>query len=73
MSTLAHTLIEAGLRHRLVTARILAGPQQTGNTSVFGGFDQTIEITALDQSLGNGAAIELAALKVAIQSDSNFE
>ena len=25
MSTLAHTLIEAGLRHRLVTARILAG------------------------------------------------
>lgn len=51
----------------------LAGLQQTGNTSAFGGFDQTIEITALDQSLENGAAIKLAALKVAIQSDSNFK
>ena len=28
---------------------------------------------ALDQSLGNGAAIKLAALKVVIQSDSHFK
>ena len=58
---------------RLAPLPELAGLQQTGNTSAFGGFDQTIEITALDQSLGNGAAIKLAALKVVIQSDSNFK
>ena len=57
---------------RLAPLPELAGLQQTGNTSAFGGFDQTIEITALDQSLGNGAAIKLAVLKVVIQSDSHF-
>ena len=57
---------------RLAPLSELAGLQQTGNISAFGGFDQTIEITALDQSLESGAAIKIVALKVVIQSDSHF-
>ena len=45
----------------------------TGNISAFGGFDQTIELKALEQTLEDGAAIQLAAVKVVIESDSGFK
>ena len=45
----------------------------TGNISAFDGFDQTIEIKALEQTLEDGAAIQLAAVKVVIESDSGFK
>ena len=45
----------------------------TGNISAFGGVDQTIEIKALEQTLEDGAAIQLAAVKVVIESDSDFK
>ena len=44
----------------------------TGNISVFGGSDQTIELKALEQNLEDGAALKLAAVKVVIESDSGF-
>lgn len=44
----------------------------TGNISAFGGFDQTIELKALEQTLEDGAALKLAAAKVVIESDSGF-
>ena len=44
-----------------------------GNISAFGGFDQTIEIKALEQTLEDGAALKLAAVKVVIESDSGFK
>ena len=45
----------------------------TGNISAFGGFDQTIEIKALEQTLEDGAALQLAAVKVVIESDNGFK
>lgn len=45
----------------------------TGNISAFGGFDQTIELKALEQTLEDGAAIQLAEVKVVIESDSGFK
>ena len=44
----------------------------TGNISAFGGFDQTIELKALEQNLEDGAALKLVAVKVVIESDSGF-
>ena len=44
-----------------------------GNISAFGGFDQTIELKALEQTLEDGAALQLTAVKVAIESDSGFK
>ena len=44
----------------------------TGNISAFGGFDQTIELKALEQTLEDGAALKLAAVKVVLESDSGF-
>ena len=44
-----------------------------GNISAFGGFDQTIEIKALEQTLEDGAALKIAAVKVVIESDSGFK
>ena len=43
-----------------------------GNISIFGGSDQTIELKALEQTLEDGAALKLAAVKVVIESDSGF-
>ena len=43
MSTLAHTLIEAGLRHRLVTARILAGLLGPGEARRYGLVNRALE------------------------------
>ena len=45
----------------------------TGNISVFGGSDQTIELKALEQTLEDGAALKLAAVKVVLESDSGFK
>ena len=45
----------------------------TGNISAFGGFDQTIELKALEQTLEDGVALQLAAVKVVIESDSGFK
>ena len=45
----------------------------TGNISVFGGSNQTIELKALEQTLEDGAALKLAAVKVVIESDSGFK
>ena len=50
-----------------------SGEGLAGYSRQFGGFDQTIQITALDQSLENGAAIKLAALKAVFQADSGFK
>ena len=44
-----------------------------GNISAFGGFDQTIEFKALEQTLEDGAAIQLAVVKVVLESDSGFK
>lgn len=44
----------------------------TGAISAFGAFEQTIELAALDQTLEDGAAIKLAALKVVMRSDSGL-
>ena len=43
MSTLAHTLIEAGLRHRLVIARILAGLLGPGEARRYGLVNRALE------------------------------
>ena len=45
----------------------------TGNISAFGGSDQTIELKALEQTLADGVALKLAAVKVMIESDSGFK
>ena len=43
MRTLAHTLIEAGLRHRLVTARILADLLGPGEARRYGLVNRALE------------------------------
>ena len=45
----------------------------TGNISAFGGSDQTIELKAFEQTLEDGAALKLAAVKVVLESDSGFK
>ena len=70
-----HCDFKSNLAYEAVMDQYFAGEDPlliTGNISAFGGFDQTIELKALEQTLEDGAALKLATVKVVLESDSGF-